>query len=72
VLAQPTDPSAHPDEYISTATYNMAGNIAAWGCFLNADGTAGNRLLTYANLQDFRATQESCAIVAYNDPRPSC
>ncbi|HSH94978.1 MAG TPA: right-handed parallel beta-helix repeat-containing protein, partial [Roseimicrobium sp.] len=65
-----TEPGALSDEYISANTYNMAGNDGAWGCFLNANKTAGDRLLTYTNVEDLRATNESFVLVSVSDPRP--
>ncbi len=64
-----TDTGAHPDEYVSVNTYTMVSNDGAFGSFLHANGQAGDRLLTYARLEDLRATNESFVRVPVSDPR---
>ena len=66
-----TESGAAADEYVSVNTYDMVGNNSVWGCFLKTDGTSGDRLLTYARIEDLRASNQSFAKVPLSDPRPS-
>jgi hypothetical protein len=60
------DPAAAPDEYVSAMTF--ADDVVNRGAFL--DRNPYTRLITYSNLNDLRAVNETFDAIGTGDPRP--
>jgi len=56
---KPTDPNAHPEEWVSKKSYPAPGGSAdSWSRGAFIDGDRYNRLATYSALEDLRAENE--------------
>jgi hypothetical protein len=71
--AQQFDPTAHEDEYVSAATFPEGvadkNKVVNRGAFL--DRNPYTRLITYSNLNDLRATNETFdKLTDYPKPEP--